>query len=233
VVSETDVCAGLDQGLILYSLPKSLKLLKSVDVSSGCRSVCEYEGNTYIGLLAGGIYRIDESFNVSQSFIGSNRCVESVTVFKDRICVLFRVDYVSTVSVYTLSGDLLTSWYHEGESINYNKHVIIDDQVVISNRLRQSFTIYSLTGKVIKHVPCSLLSPDSPVAICTADRHCIVVSDYGSSQVFKLDLTTEKVIWTCKDVSLPESLTCYRSKYILVASCNNKTIWVLDVKTGQ
>jgi len=126
----------------------------------------------------------------------------------------------------------VTSWSHHDSSDRVNKLAIVDDQVVAPDRHSKRLTIYSLTGEVIKHVPCPLLS-NSVTAICAVDRHCLVVSDYGSSQVFKLDLTTEKVIWTCKDVSQPQGVTCYRSKYILVTNQSSKTtIWILDVETG-
>jgi len=135
--------------------------------------------------------------------------------------------------VYDFSGNQVASWSHSEISSGYsNKLVIVDDQVVVPDRQSKRLTIYSLTGEVIKQVPCSLLS-NSYAAICAADRHCVVVSHYISSQVFKLDLTTEKVIWTCKNVTNPQGVSCYRSKYILVTDQSSRTtIWILDVKTG-
>jgi len=56
---------SLDPGVTTPTLPKSLKLVQSIDVSDECFSVCKYEGNTYVGLGGGaGIDRIDESFSV-------------------------------------------------------------------------------------------------------------------------------------------------------------------------
>jgi len=135
------------------------------------------------------------------------------------------------VRVYTLDGNEVTSWRHGDESESPSQLTVIDDQVVIPDRSNARITVYSLAGKVVKHIPCSLLSQKSTAAICAAARHCVVVS--YSSQVFKLDLTTEKVIWTCKGVCNPGGVTCYRNKYILVTNHSSKTtIWILDVKTG-
>jgi len=215
------------------TLSNSLKLLQSVDVSNYCYSVCRYEGNTYVGLYGGGVDRVDENYNVTQSFVTVSDYVWGLTAYKDQLYSLVRKGSNNwKVKVYDFSGNQVTSWTHSEISGYSNALVIVDDQVVVPDRQSKRLTIYSLTGKVIKHLPCSLLS-DSWVAICAADRHCVVVSDYISSQVFKLDLTTEKVIWTCEDVTKPEGVTCYRSKYILVTNYSSKTtIWILDVKTG-
>jgi len=234
LVPAADMIISLDQGVTTPTLPKSLNLLQSVDVSNTCLSVCNYEGNTYVGLdNGGGINRITEDFGVKVSFIKKSS-VDGIVVYKD---LLYAVQYISKtnwmVHVYDLTGKQVTSWSHHDSSEYLNKLVIVDDQVVVSDRHSKRLTIYSLTGEVVKHVPCPLLG-DSRTAICAADRHCVVVSGFGSSQVFKLDLTTEKVTWTCKDVSKPQGVTCYRSKYILVTNCSsNTTIWILDVETGE
>jgi len=234
LVPAADMIINFDQGVTTSTLPKSLRLLQSVDVSNLCWSVCKYEDNTYVGLYGGaGIDRIDESFSVSKSFISLTNYIFGVTVHRNK---LYAVECISktnwVVHVYDLTGKQVTSWSHHDNSVYVNKLAIVDDQVVVPDRRSKWLTIYSLTGEVIKHVSCPLLS-DSNTTICAVDRYCVVVSDYGSSQVFKLDLTTEKVIWTCKDVRLPEGVTCYRSKYILVTNSSSKTtIWILDVETG-
>jgi len=225
---------SLNQGVTTPTLLESLKLLQSVDVSNDCYSVCKYDGNTYVGLYGAGIDRIDESFSVSKSFVSLTNFVVGATVHRNK---LYAVQLISNtnwaVHVYDLTGKQVTSWSHHDSSGRVNKLAIVDNQVVVPDRHSKRLKIYSLTGEVVKHVSCPLLDSYSHTAICAADRHCVVVSDYGSSQVFKLDLTTEKVIWTCKDVSQPEGVTCYKSKYILVTNYSSKTtIWILDVETG-
>jgi len=230
---EVDLVPAADM-ITSLDLPKYLKLVQSVDVFNNCLSACNYDGNTYVGLKNGaGIHRIDESFSVSKSFISITNNVNGVTVHKNK---LYAVRYITNtnweVHVYDLTGKQVTSWSHHDDSSGVNNLAIVDEQVVVPDRHSKRLTIYSLTGEVIKHISCPLLNcSDTP--ICAADRHCVVVSDNGSSQVFKLDLTTEKVIWTCKDISEPQGVTCYRSKYILVTNRSNKTtIWILDVETG-
>jgi len=216
------------------TLPNSLKFFQSVDVYNYCDSVCRYEGNTYVGVNGGGAARVDENYNVTQSFVTVSDYVFGLTAYKDQLYTLVRGGSNNCkVEVYDFSGNQVTSWSHSDcGDVYINKLVIVDDQVVVPDRPSRRLTIYSLTGEVIEQVPCSLLS-NSLVAICAADRHCVVVSDYNSSQVFKLDLTTEKVVWTCKDVTKPEGVSCYRSKYILVTNQSSRTtIWILDVKTG-
>jgi len=227
---------SLDQGVTTPTLPKSLKLLQSVDVSDNCLSVSKYEDNTYVGLSGGaGIDRIDESFSVSKSFGTVTKNVNGIAAFANHLYALVYVGDRNprwAVHVYDFTGKQVTSWFHYDNCGSVNNLAIADDQVVVPDRGNKRLTIYCLTGEVIKHVSCRLLS-DSRTAICAADRHCVVVSEFGSSQVFKLDLTTEEVIWTCKDVSQPEGVTCYRSKYILVTNYSSQTtIWILDVETG-
>jgi len=232
VVSAADMSISLDQGVTTPALPTSLKLMQSVDVSNVCWSVFRYENNTYVG-LKGGIVRMDESYNVTRSFAAVHENVLSHASYKNRLYALVRVgSYNWKVIVYDFRGNQVTSWLYSDDSGYSNTLAIVDGQIAVSDKQRKRLTIYSLTGKVIKHVPCSLLG-NCYIIICPADRQCVVVSDYKFSQVLKLNLTTEKVIWTCKDVTNPEGVTFYRSKYILVTNCSKKTtIWILDVKTG-
>jgi len=229
ISSAADISISSVHGVKTYPVPTSLKLLKSVDVSSSCNSVCSYEHCTYVGVQhnSDGIVRIDEDFNVTKSFI-SEIVVSGVVAYKDKFYALTRSH---EVRVYTLDGNQVTSWHHKDKRNSQNQLVIIDDQVVIPDRSNRMITIYSPVGEVIKDIPCNLLGQSSTISICLADSHCVVISDF--SQVFKLDLTTEKVIWTCEEVTKPQGVTCYRSKYILVTNQSKKTtIWILDVKTG-
>jgi len=214
-------------------IPRYLKCSKSFGVSQMCSSVCTNEGNTYVRLQSNaGIVRINKRFQTKLFVMHEN--VTGVTVYKDKLYALVAptLKYpICKVKVYTLDGNEVASWCHE--FCSESQLVIIDNQVVIPNRIRKTITVYSLAGEVVQCFSCSLLPERSAIFICAADRRCVVVSDYTSSQVFKLDLTTGKVMWTCKDVPKPRGVTCYRSRYILVTNLSSKpTIWVLDVKTG-
>jgi len=67
------------------TLPNSLKLLQSVDVSNACYSVCRYEGNTYVGLYGGRVARVDENYNVTQSFVTVKGHMFGLTAYKDQL----------------------------------------------------------------------------------------------------------------------------------------------------
>jgi len=247
ISSAADISVSSVHGVITYPVPKSLKLCKTIKISDGCSSVCSYGGNTYVGIqyCSGGIVRIDREFNVTE-LVTSGESVRAVAVYKDKLYALTD-SYVQSssrgnpysekqyhVKVYTLDGNQVTSWRHRGKSESPSQLMVIDGQVVIPDRGSKMITVYSLVGEVVKHIPCPLLNQYDDVicaAAATADRHCVVVSN--SSQVFKLDLKTEKVIWTCKDVTYPGGVTCYRSGYIFVTNQDITTnIWILDVKTG-
>jgi len=244
ISSAADISVSSVHGVITYPVPKLLKLFKTIDISNGCSSVCSYGGNTYVGIqyCSGGIVRIDKEFNITE-LVTSDESVRAVAVYKDKLYALTQCYIQSSlrrkpiskiqyqVKVYNLDGNEVTSWRHGDKSEAQNQLTVIDDQVVIPDISNKRITVYSLAGKVVKHILCSLLNQNSRISICAADSHCVVVS--GSSRVFKLDLTTEKVIWTCKDVHTPRYVTCYRSGYILVTKESSKTtIWILNVKTG-
>jgi len=238
IFSSTYIHLSSVHGVMNYpSIPKFLKLLKTIGFYNSCFSVCSYEGSTYIGLQHS-IVRINEDFTLTE-LVTSDDSVRAVTVYKDKLYALTdsylqsrkRCTIWYQVRVYTLDGNEVTSWRHSDESRSKNKLMIIDDQIVIPDKSNTRITVYSLVGEVVKHILCPLLDQNSEISMCAADSHCVVVSD--SSQVFKLDLTTEKVIWTCEDVSKPQGVTCYRSKYILVTKEDSTTtICILDMKTG-
>ena len=70
------------------------------------------------------------------------------------------------------------------------------------------------------------------MAICGVDS--VVVSDYGSNSVFRVNIDSGEVMWTSKHVQEPEGVVCYKNRYVLVTNCNTDTrIWILDADTGM
>ena len=209
-----------------------MTLLQTVQVSSSCTSVCQYEGNTYVGLHNQTIDRIDGSYQLSKSFLsGFSNLVGSVRVYKDRVYSLVPGN-PHIVDVRDLMGNFITCWYHE-DSYRYhaNQLVIIDDQVIIPNRQTKQLTFYSLTGEVIKQLPCPLFG-NQYVAMCAANNQSVIVSDYKSSQVFKVNISTGEVIWTCKQIPLLGGVACGRTRVFVANSSTKIKIWILDVNTG-
>jgi len=230
VVTSKGVSIDLEDELTTPdTLPTQLSLLHTVPVSGCCTSVCSYQGNTYVGLESGRVDIIDENNQHSRKFVKVGKPVLSVAVYKDRLYTLV-YDNPHTVTVHDLTGKLITSWTHTDHGY-FNKLAVVSDQVVIPDRRNKRLTVYSLTGEVIKRIQCSLLSP-TWVSMCAVDDLSVVVSDYRTSKMFKVNIPSGEVEWISEDVPNPEGVT-YHGGRVFVTNCSNTTrVWILDVNTG-
>lgn len=224
------------------NIPNSLRLIKTVKLEENrCSSVCSsHKGITYVRPESGsGIYRINEHYQVDT--ILENEIIQSFTVYNGKIYALIvdsRAD--CEVRVYNLDGNRENRdrpWIHAAYRAGSTCQLtIVDNQVVILNVAKKEITTYSLAGEVLRsRISCPLPSQNPAIYICAAGKNCLAVSDYDSSQVFKFDLTTEKVInWTCKPI-IPRGVTYYRDRYLLVTDVGTKpTVYIglLDVQPG-
>jgi len=152
-------------------------------------------------------------------------------VYNDRVYTLvYGKPWV--VNVHDLTGHLITSWTHTDDNVVFcNKLAVVDDRIVIPDRTNSRITIYSLTGEVIKHIPCPLLSA-SYVAMCAAGDHSVVVSHYFSSKVFKVNISTKKVSWTSLHIKKPQGVAYYKNRVYVINASNITRVWILDVMTG-
>ena len=237
IVSSDGITIDSEHGLTTSTpTPTSLTVLKTVQLPASPISVCHYKGSTYVGLNNNTVARIDSNYQLYESFITCSNTVDSVVIYKDLVYMLLytggSVSHI--VRVCDMSGRQTAQWNHSCTDGFYycNVLTIVSDQVVIADPPNNRITIYSLTGQILRHVPCSLLG-SSNMTVCAVDDSSVVVSDRGTSQVFRFNITTGDVMWTYKDVIRPQGVTCYGRRYVLVASYNNKTVKILDIKTGE
>jgi len=220
-----------EQGLVVSPpLPKSIELINSVKVSPYCWSVHTYKGITYAG-CKGGVDRIDENNKVTKSFISiKDSDVMSISVHNDRIYTL-STDF--TVKVHDLEGRAITSWTHVDDKSKWiNQLAIINKQIASPDRLNKTLVFYSLNGEVVNTLSCPLLTV-TPVRMSAADNNSIIISQYHSSLVYKVDTSSGDIIWQCKDVTAPCGVTCYRDEFVLVADDTKPTtLYVLSFHTG-
>jgi len=220
-----------EQGLVVSPPPpKSIELINYVSVSPFCWAVHTYKGITYAGCY-GGVDRIDENNKVTKSFIsikGSD--VKSISVHNDQI---YTLSSDSTVRVHDLKGKTITSWTHTDNKLKWvNQLAIINNQVSIPDRLNKTLVFYSLNGEVVNTLPCPLLT-DTIVCLSAADNNSIIISQRNSSLVYKVDTSTDDIIWQCKEVAKPLGITCYRDKFVLVVDVTKPTTFcVLSLHTG-
>ena len=85
--------------------------------------------------------------------------------------------------------------------------------------------MYTLTGQIIRQIPCQQLA-GGRVSLCAADNDSVIVSDKKSNGVYRISITTGQVLW--------ESSQIYNNQYGLVASRGQQVkIQILDINTGE
>jgi len=206
------------------SPPITIELIKTVSIASHCRSVHIYNGITYIGGSTG-VKRVNRNYEVYHGTflfcIEGGHLVFSISVHNDRI---YTLSSDSTVRVHELKGRFITSWTHTDESQWSDDFVIVNNQIAIPDRLNRTLVFYSLKGGIASTLPCPLLNTYTHVCLSAADNNSVIISQFDSSLVYKVDTSSGDIIWQCKEVTKPRGGTCYRDEFVLVAA-DTKPIW--------
>jgi len=201
-------------------------------------SVCSYQGRVYVGSSAG-LNVVAEHKLLSEKFILSSfnlfhGYAYGVAAHKDRLYVLTRNDAsTSLVTVYTLAKTQVFQWTHNGCGSNL---VIVGDQIVVADTRNKILAVYSLTGEAIKqlHVPISHNpSVFTNVSICAVDNRSVVVSDYKTAKVSKVNISSGKFEWTSEHVRNPQGVAYHRGRVLVADRGLTMRISVLDVETGN
>ncbi|XP_067944878.1 uncharacterized protein [Watersipora subatra] len=215
--------------LPLFPPPKSITLLKSIDLTSPPVSVCQHEGVTYVGLNNGTVSRIDSNYKLHDSFISTSGRVESISLHENRLYILSR-SKPHTVCVYDLSGQVITTWQHPPHDNYSSMLTVAAGNVVVADPPNKRLTIYSLTGETLRNVSCPLLS-NHRVTICAGHGDDVLIADHKTKKVFRFNITTRNVMWTFTHPDYPQGMVCY-GDYILVAACDSSIIYTLSYATG-
>lgn len=205
-------------------------MLKTVKTGTRCNAVCYYKGDTYVGLDNYKVARIDNNFKLCDNFLTFNNYVESVAVYKERIYTLV-YGYPFLLYVYSMSGIYIAKWTHTDALSRCTGLAILSERIVIPDRTNRQLTVYSLSGRIVKHLPCPQLD-SGRVAICSSNDGAVIVSICGSQQILKMSISTGEVMWSYRGVRYPEGVTCYGKNYLCVASYNSKRIQIVNLKTG-
>ena len=157
---------------------------------------------------------------------------DGISIHEERIYVLVPgIRGSHTINVYDLSGQLITQWNRTDSCWN-TRPAIVSNQIVVPDYENKQLTVYSLTGQVIKHITCPQLSGNmfSVTSTCPINNNSIIVTDCVSSQVFKVNISTEETVWTCNDVAKPKAVAIYGKDYVCVGSKGK--ISFLNINTG-
>jgi len=213
-------------------LPTAIELIETVSIGEKFYSVLFCNGITYIG-GNNGVKKVNRNYKLAENFLfrlKDSGFVWTISVHNDRI---YTLSSDSTVRVHDLEGKFITSWTYTDDKLKLVNHLaIINNLIAIPNRLNKTLIFYSLNGEVVNTLPCPLLT-DTPVCLSAADNNSIIISQYESSLVYKVDTSSGDIIWQCKDVTEPLGVTCYRDEFVLLAH-NTKpaTLCVLSLHTG-
>ena len=202
-----------------------------------CSFSC-YKGSTYVGLNNRTVAVIDSNYHLHMSFITCSSPVFSITVYKDMIYLLIREDFFE-VNVYDSSCTNVRQWMHSPFHDNSNCYsgdmmTVVSDQVVIADPAYKRIVIYSLTGQILRHVPCSQLAL-SCIDICAVDDSSVIVLNHKSAQVFRFNIATGDILWTYmfRGLHKPHSAICWGEIYVLVVVRDSDTMMILDIRTGE
>ncbi|XP_067931235.1 uncharacterized protein [Watersipora subatra] len=231
---ELKIVDGAAISIFPLSPPTSLKLKKKVLVSSAYCTVAHSNEFTYAAGDGPTLHIIDESANsVNLLTLPKISCIDGLFLYNGR---LYIVAYPYKVLVADLNGNLITSWSLPESASDYvNKLVVTGDKVIVPDSSNKCFTVYSLDGRVFRHISCPQKGKWSKMALCAPDDKSVVVSSNTTSTVFRVNIATGETMWTCTAVDNPGGVACYKGEYILVTPLNSKRteIHILQADTGR
>lgn len=213
------------------SIPASLKLIREVEVPVQCGNVCCHRGTTYVLPRDGEMYTLEDLGQCVKAVSGTKFSkVTGMTAYNNRLYILC-LGRPWKVVVADTAGTILATWAHHDISSGDNQLTVVGDHIVIPKRSSEELIVYSLEGKIVKSVPKLHQLKGEEISICTVYDNSVVVAAYESSTVFRVNINTGHVIWSCA-VDKPCHVVCYMREYILVLHVNNN-ITVLEADTGN
>jgi len=196
-------------------------------------SICSYQGKVYVGSSAGLDVVVKHKL-LSEKLIGLFKTnIYGIAAHKDRLYILTSENSTSTVTVGTLAGTQVLHWTHKGRC---KKLVVVGDQIVVADTQNCTLSVYSLTGEAITQLRVPIYR-DHPfgttISICTIDNSSVVVSDYKTAKVFKVNISSGEIEWTSEHVSNPQGVAYHRGRVLVADRGAKMRISVLDVETGD
>ena len=220
------------------SPPKCLKYITEIKTGSKSTAVCHYKGYTYLGQTSGAIDRIDSHGHITRAYVKLANIIIAFAIHNDRMYVLLYAHKKSSnIRVYELNDSTeLTSWQHPHVPYFGQRMFVTDDtKLAVGDWASKQIIIYSLTGDVIRKVPCPpMLTMTKGVCMSSCGDDSVVISDHKAGIVVRISLKDGSLLWSSYRVSNPVGIVHHPAGYVLVASgWTEKTkISVLDEKNG-
>ena len=184
-------------------LPKSIEVEKEIRIGDPSR-VCHYKGCTYVGRITSAIDRIDKDGAVTESFIRLDGYPCGIIANEDRLYVL-QLGTPYFIQAFNLLGQhLFKRKLNDSVIKDYLGRalaVLNHDELVVADRTKKRFSIYSLTGKLLRSVRCDEIGGMNKISLCHAGGDSIIVTNCEAShELFRFNLATETVEWRSNSV---------------------------------
>ena len=213
--------------------PSSLLLVRIVQIGGYCTNVKSENGHVFCGLDESSVSKIDCLGNLTRRFTELRSRIAGLDVGNGHVYV--SVDgYPNHVSKFDGQGRKLATWNHSDMKGCWSSNLaVIGDQVAMLDKAGHRIFVYSLTGVLIKSIPCGVVR-GRWASICVADEDCVIISVHETSTVAKINITTGSMLWLHEGITGAQGVTCYKGQYVLVASEGLMTnITVLDLHSGN
>ena len=82
-----------------------------------------------------------------------------------------------------------------------------NDQLCVGDWPSKELIVYSLTGEVLRKVPCPpplIMAGD--VSMCNCAANNVVISDKGSAIVAKMSLEDGRLLWSFTSIERPDGI---------------------------
>ena len=100
------------------------------------------------------------------------------------------------------------------------------------DRAKERLSVYSLSGEMKMNLTCPLKGRHW-ASICSSVDNSVILSDYSSHKVHRVNINSGGAIWTA-EVKKPMGVTCYKDKFVFVTTLSKFVdICILDITTGM
>ena len=211
---------------------KSLELIKTVNVQASPLSVCHFNGSVCASLQNKSIVQINSEYNVD-SFAKMPSRPDGVFAHNNRLYSL-GCGGKSSITIYDNAKnrlDIWGTWMHP-DHCNHNHVVIMSNQCIVPDRKNRCLRIYNQSKELVDSISLEHIEDDKEyLAMCIAGENSVAIAN--QKKVFKVDIKTRTVVWTCSDIDKPLGITCYKEKYLLVCCYDSESLHVVDIETGK
>ena len=214
--------------------PTTLQLFREVKLVGDCIGVAATNGDDiYVGSSNGEILRIDKQGCIELFLTTPSSNIVGLTIHGSILYTLNSKYGIYQIDLETMKQSLFFS-HADKSAYRGSRMLVTQNQLVVADVTDHRLTLYSLTGQLIRHVACPLISTYW-VSLCLSPSNpdVIIVSDWKSSRVFAVNLSTGTVVWANSDIREPAGIASFGSKFLMVSKRLTTTrLWVLNADTG-